>query len=629
MSLVVTSAPRNEEAGFGYYRRLASDNGFSSWRDLTDTAGVDRNRRQLLMRTDEVAKNLGLEPAWAEQAKQKELLCQSWGTLYRTHTDAVCPECLNESLHLRHSWGHAYATACPRHQIQLIDKCNVCGLALSGARLHVGLCSCGHNLTNLPRMPATRTQQWLSTLIANNGEHSGDIAPALHGVDITVLAKIIQILCLYADPAKPKLQRVAHAPKSIVEAVKFLAPIEAQLADWPTGFKAHVEQRISAGRKDARTLNTLLGDWYIRLRKLAIGTEFEQFVQIVIDVAVEKTDCVLGLDSAKAMATSTTGYMHSSDAAKAIGVSVSRLHESILANECAHRTKRTGTRGQVHEVPCSEVERMQQQRAKWISDAAASEMAEVSPAVLDRMKSAGVIQSDVRWREDILKAGPVNQQSLADLFENVSRFADPTSVLDDVTVTWAEFTSRRMGEKQAIESLMKAIVRGDVRAVSHAKNLGRLLFRRSDVSRYFGMPLIEAGMSIQQLAKATNWKWECIAHWVDQGLLSSEVVQRRGQSCRIVLPHQLLAFRQNYLPLADLARVMGTKSSALSRLLRHIKLIGAKSLPHGIMRGGLIRIADLGHLALIGASAKEGMLMSAERLPAKEQEQHSNLQQPW
>jgi hypothetical protein len=37
MSLVVTSAPRNDEAGFGYYRRLASDNGFTSWRDLTDT----------------------------------------------------------------------------------------------------------------------------------------------------------------------------------------------------------------------------------------------------------------------------------------------------------------------------------------------------------------------------------------------------------------------------------------------------------------------------------------------------------------------------------------------------------------------------------------------------------------
>jgi hypothetical protein len=119
------------------------------------------------------------------------------------------------------------------------------------------------------------------------------------------------------------------------------------------------------------------------------------------------------------------------------------------------------------------------------------------------------------------------------------------------------------------------------------------------------MPLIEAGMSIQQLAKETNWKWESIAHWIDNGLLASELVHRRGQSCRIVLPHQLLAFRQYYLPLADLARVMGTKSSALSLLLPHIELIGAKKLADGGTRGGLIRICDLGHLALTGAKARE------------------------
>jgi hypothetical protein len=627
MSLVITSAPGNEEAGFGYYRRLASDNGFSSWRDLTDTAGVDRNRRQLLMRTDEVAKNLGLEPAWAEQAKQKELVCQSWGTLYRTQTDAVCPECLNESLHLRHSWGHAYATACPKHQIQLIDRCNVCGLALSGERLHIGLCSCGHNLANLPRLPATHAQQWLSTLIANNGLHSGEIAPVLHSVDITRLAKIVQILCLYADPTRPKLQRVAHAPKSVVEAIKFLAPIETLLTGWPMGFKTHVEQRIAAGRKDARTLNTLLGDWYIRLRKLALGTAFEEFIQIVIDAAAEKTECVLGLDSAKVIAESTTGYMHAPEAARAIGISLSRLHESIQANECAHRAKRTGTRGQLYEVPNGEVERIQQARAKWISDAEASDMAEITPSVLERMKSAGVVQSDARWREDLLKAGPVNQQSLADLFENVSRLANPTTMVDDITVSWAEFTSRRMGENQAIESLMQAIVRGDIRAVSHAKNLGRLLFRRSDVSRYFGMPLIEAGMTIQQLDKATGWKWECIAHWIDEGLLSSEVVQRRGQSCRIVLPHQLLEFRQKYLPLADLARAMGSKSSAVARLNRHIEFVGAKTLPLGVTRGGLIRIADLGHLALMAATAKDELIIANEALLAMEG--HRNPEHPW
>lgn len=611
MSLVITSTPEVDEAGFGYYRRLAADNGLLSWRDLTNTAGVDRNRRALLMRTGEVAKNLGLEPMWAEHARKQEEQCRIWGSLYRSHFDAVCPDCLAESSYLRHSWEHAYSTACPRHRIQLVDRCNACGIVLTRERLHIGLCSCGHDLTNLPRLPATRVQQWLSTLISNNGQQSDCMAPALHAVDIGVLVKVIQILCLHADPSLPKLQRIAPAPKSIPETIAFLAPLEALLEDWPTGFRQHIEQRIAVGRKNARTLNTLLGDWYIRLRKLVMGTALEPFVQVIIDVAAEKSDCVLGLDSSKTMAESTTGHMRSSEAARAIGVSRSRLHDSILANECAHRTRRTGTRGQVHEVPCVEVGRIKEQRARWISDVTACELAKISPAVLDRMKAAGVIHSDIRWREDLLKGGPIDLHSMRDLFERVDHLAEPATKVDDPTVTWAELTSRRMGEKQAIESLMKAIANGDVKAVTRGKALGEMAFRMSDVRQYFGVPLLEAGMSLQHLAKATGWKWESISHWVTEGLLGSELILRRGQPCRIVLPQHLLAFRQSYIPLADLARAMGTKASALSRLLHGIKLIGAKQLPDGTMRGGLIRFSDLGQLALIGARAGQDLFVPA------------------
>lgn len=52
-----------------------------------------------------------------------------------------------------------------------------------------------------------------------------------------------------------------------------------------------------------------------------------------------------------------------------------------------------------------------------------------------------------------------------------------------------------------------------------------------------------------------------------------------------------LSFRLNYVPLADLSRATSTESSALFRLLHGIKLVGAKPLPDGTVRGGLIRIA--------------------------------------
>ncbi|SOE64343.1 TniQ protein [Burkholderia sp. OK233] len=615
MSLVITYAPRDDESGMGYYRRLAANNALFHWRDLASTAGVERNRRALLTRTDDVARNLGLEPAWTEFAREQENLCRDWGRLHRAQSDAVCPACLAESPYLQHHWEHAYVTACPQHRILLVDQCKACGEHLSPERLYIGLCSCGNDLSSLPRVPATRGQQWLSTLISSNGQQSGGVKPSLHGVDIKVLVKVIRTLCQYADPTRAGLRHSAALPKFVTEAVDFLSPLDALLTDWPTGFRNHVEQRIAVGRKDARTLNTLLGDWYISLRKLCQGTTLEPLLQIIIDVAARKSDCVLGLDSAKEMAEDATGYTRAPDAARVIGISVSRLHDSIVADECEHRARRIGTRGKVFEIPCAEVERIQRQRAEWISDIDACELAGVPAAVLERMKAVGVIRSDVRWREDLMKGGPVERQSIPDLYERVERWAQPTAVADDTTLIWAELTSRRMGDRRAIESLMQAIASGKVKAVARGRTLGEMSFLRSDVSQYFGTPLLEAGMSIQQLSKATGWKWESIQNWVDEGLLASERIQRRGQPCRVVLPHQLLEFRQAYVPLADLARAMDTRSSALSRLLPGVELVGAKQLPDGAMRGALIRIADLGRLAVIGARAGHDLFVPASLTP--------------
>lgn len=611
MGLIITHAPNADESGLGYYRRLSADNALFGWRNLAGAAGVERHRRALLMRTDDVARHLGLEPSWTESASQKETLCREWGRLHRTQSDAVCPACMAQAPYLRHHWEHVYVTACSKHSIQLVDQCSACGEHLSPLRLYIGLCTCGHDLGSLPQVPASKSQLWLSPLMAGQGGSSASLSPVLQNVDPDVLVKVVRTLCLHPDPTKPALPRGAALPKTVAQAIEFLGPLEALLADWPVGLRSHVEQRIAAGRKDARTLNTLLGDWYISLRKACQGTALEALIQVIISVAAEKSECVLGLDSAKAMAEDATQYVRASDAARAIGVSVSRMHEAIHAGECAHRTRRMGTRGQVYEVACAEVERIRQRRAEWISDVAACELAGVTPAVLERMKTAEVIRSDVRWREDLMKGGPVERRCLQDLHVRVSQLVQPDATMERETLTWSEFSSRRMGEKRAIESLMKAIASGEVKALAQAQTLGKMSFRVEDVSQYFGTPLLEAGMSVQQLSKATGWKWESISHWMDEGLLAYESTQLRGQPCRVVLPRQLLAFRQTYIPLADLARALGKKASALSRLLDGVELVGAKRLPDGALRGGLLRMADIGRLAVIGAKAGYDLFVPA------------------
>lgn len=611
MSLVVTFAPQDDESGFGYYRRLAEANVLSSWRELSGLAGVQRTRGALFAHSDFVAGQLGLESAWAHFAGQQEAVCRSWGRLHRVQADAVCPVCLANGDYMRHYWGHTYVTACAHHRILLVDRCSDCGEFLSPNRYHIGQCDCGQVLHTLPRIASTPAQHWLSTLIASAGKQSGGVEPTLRGVDVITLSQVVGTLCLHADPTMPAPRRGAALPTTIAEAIDLLAPLDGLLADWPSGFQLHVEKRIAAGRPDARTLNTLLGPWYIGLRKLCQGTALEPFLKIIIEVAAIRFDGALGLDSAKAMVEDVTEYTRLADAAKAIGVSASHMHNAVQAGKCIYRTRRAGTRGLVYEIPHVEVARIQEQRNQWMTGPDACELAGVSSSVLEHMMAAGVVRSDVNWRHDILKGGVVERRSMLELTERIREAAGPAVSPDDERVVWAGLTSRRMGDRQAIRALMQAIADGKVKAVVCGRKLGDMAFRRADVAPYFGTPLLEAGMSIQQLSKFTGWKWESISHWIAEGLLDSHSIVLRGQPCRVVLPHQLLAFRQTYVPLADLARGMGTKSSALSRLLSGIELVGAQKLPGGAARGGLIRIAELGRLAVLGARAGHDLFVSA------------------
>ena len=237
----------------------------------------------------------------------------------------------------------------------------------------------------------------------------------------------------------------------------------------------------------------------------------------------------------------------------------------------------------------------------------------VTPAVLNAMAQASVIEADKSWRGDIYKAGPFNRQSLKQCYESMKALSNCIKPSEE-TVTWSALTSRRMGDRSAIEAVMKAAACGELRAVKVGKLVGEFEFLRSDISRYFGTPLLESGMSISQLAKATGWKDESISNWIRQELLQCEEVSLRGQPCRVITPEQLLRFRKTYLPLADLANAIGTRSSSLADKLAGVEIFGAKVEATGARRGGLIRIEDLGRLAIAGLAASRGAVFGQQSL---------------
>jgi hypothetical protein len=132
--------------------------------------------------------------------------------------------------------------------------------------------------------------------------------------------------------------------------------------------------------------------------------------------------------------------------------------------------------------------------------------------------------------------------------------------------------------------------------------IGRYTYRLSEVQQFFGAPILEAGLSLRQVSDLTGWKNESVCHWIAEGFLQAETIILRGQSCNVVTPVQMLAFCRMYMPLTDVAKLIDSRPSAVARRLEGIEVVGAKPLPDGARRGGLVRLADLAAHALCPSS---------------------------
>lgn len=608
MPLLHTFPPHADESGFGYYRRLSAANALRKWRELAVLADVSRYKTSLFTHPEFVASKLELEPAWTKHASNQDEKSRALHRMHRQRYDAICPCCLDEELYLRQSWEHALITACSKHECLLIEQCTACGGWLSTEREYIELCPCGHDLRTSPIEKAKPAQMWLSRLLS--GEASEALRPHIAHAEPSAVAALVKLLCQYAAPTAPTIHRNSALPSTVQAAQEFLAPLDTLLAHWPQGLEAHVKARIAAGRSSARSVNSLLGHWLRELRKCAEHPPLKPFLDITLDVCQRHFNGRLGAQD-QTNAPAEKNFKHLAVAARQMGVSRNLLIKAIVQGECAHRTMRYGTKGETFEVSLEEISRIQVARQDWIDEVSACTLLGVAPAVLRNMAAAEILQVDLHWRGNILKAGAFYQPSLVRLHEALKGFSKPHKT-DEETVAWSALTSRRMGDKTAIAAAMSAALKGEIRAIKVGKRVGDYAFLLSDVRQYFGTPLLESGMSIAQLSKATGWKDESISHWINQQLLDAEQIQLRGQPCRVITPAQLLRFRRSYIPLADLAKAMGTRSSSLIDKFADVDVVGAKKLPNGTQRGALIRLADLGKWAMAGLQVSRGGLFKLQ-----------------
>lgn len=605
MSLVSSFAPHPDESGLGYYRRLASENLMWGWRDLAGAANKHATRESLLSRPEYIAEFLGLELAWTQRAYEQDLQARTWRVFRRyLKFDAVCPCCIRETGYLRQGWEHSYVTCCPEHKVRLIDRCDLCGEHLLGNRDRIEYCTCGHDLRDSEPGKPTDAELWLSALISSNGASTGRALPKIEKVDVYTLCLLIRDLCLMIDPNVPPPSRSAGTVRTVADAVLLLAPLDNLLADWPNNFKAHVSERIVAGLPGARTLNKLLGEWYIQLRKKCQGTPLEPFLVAVLEVGAKEFDGVLGNDPTVYETVEKIDYLSLAAAARFIGVTRGHLGNAVLRGEVPSRAVLLGTRGKAYEVPTSEAQRLAQERLNWVRTVEAAKRAGVGETVMQNMAEAGVVNFDSQWRRDIAKAGEIEASSIDLLYDTLVRKAKTVNTSGEEIVFWSELMSRRWGSNSAIWSAMQAAQRGDLQVAIKGSTIGKMGFLRSELAQYFGMPVLESGISLQHLAKLSGWHPETLRYWVEEGFLKSEQVKLPGQQRHVILPEHLLEFQRTYVPLADFAKALNTRAAALARNLGGaVPMVGARPLPNGSRRGGLLRVEDLGRLVVMQAKS--------------------------
>jgi hypothetical protein len=601
--LIKKLSPHHDESGLGYYRRLSAANGLSGWRELARLSEVSTARSGLFNRPEHVAKMLGLDSAACQLASALEEIALGWRGMRRVGFDAVCPHCLKESAYLRLGWDHVYAVACPVHKNLLVDKCEACGQRLLDTRERIDECPCGHCLSASTTTPATSAQLWLASLIVSRDENHAHLNPALENAHVDLVGFLARNLCQLHDLTRTVVRQNAAAPKTVLESIEFLRPLESLLHEWPQGFRSHVRDRIAHGPKGARTLNTKLGKWYVQLRILGIDAAENPFLDAVHQLASEEYSSVLALDHVEGVSGRTPSHFNLPEAAARMGVHRATLVKAIATGEVASIQRPYANRGMARKVATAEVQAIASSRAGWISEAKARDQLGVPESVFEYMVQAGLIRPDYSARYDIRRGAPIEASAVERLQAKMLATPLKSGPPSEATLCLREFHARRLGDKKAILRLLKAIVAGGIHPVGRGTCAGDLEFSEDDLTEFFTSRSADAGLTVQALARATGWKWESISHWIDEGLLESTPAVLRGQACRVVMPEHLLKFNQAFIPLSSLAHALNTRSSDLIDRLGGVQILGGKPLKSGAMRGGLVRMKDLASAALRGGPA--------------------------
>lgn len=610
--LVYCPNPMQDENLIGYLRRLALNNGHAGWRDMI--RALDFKPTRTILENDSSAMLLALGvpmdevQSWCTSATSKV----GWKLYKRARIDPVCVHCLQESEHLRRAWSHCLVTACPHHKCQLIDRCPDCGEMLEHTRTGIAICDCGYDLRYAETVQATPMQCWSSARITGDMQPIRMVDEIGTADDYHHLDDLLFQLGIRFDP-RIKLKRgSAKRPKHIEDAIALLNPVLEIFEDLHPRLSAHIAARFKAGNQNAFNLIGRLGPWYSGMDMVCRKTRaFPVIWEVFSDAVFDNFDgFIRGQAGLTPSADKQRQFLGVAEAAKLIGVSKPALQEAIERKQIRVRTGCQGINYAVHMISREQCEAARQLRAGSLTLSEACTFLGVSKSILQHLVNADIATPDQQWDHTIFKVGPFSKEQLTGIREKLNssiqaRAACRTFRLDQID-------ARRTVDLKALVRIYRAIFAGELNPIGRSDNegLAGFLFPADEVKQYLGTAALDSGLTLSQLALATGWKYQSVAGWASQNLLASESVVLQGRRSRVVTVEGLASFRREWIPVAEIAAAMGSKGSAVTKHLesKGVSIFGQTHECDGAVRGGLIRVSDLGRLAgLVGSVSRKSI----------------------
>lgn len=601
--LVDLFPPMEDEFVVSYLMRLAERNRVGNWHDLVRMADTSVSRQSLWLNKKYLCEALGLEPTWLETVMptgQNGVGLHSPEYL-RSRTDAICPSCVKESPHGRLAWSHSFVSACPRHQLRLVDQCTHCSAPLRSERNQFDSCECGMRLAEMSAQKPTDLELWISASIQHDmTERQG--MPRLASTDeCDQLPSVLLLLASRADPHRKLRTSKVGKPKSIAAFIESIQPLEVIFSNWPEGMRGHVQMRLKEGPQNQSTLVGRLGPWYRGLARHCDDGRFNSIWNVVSDAIAEQFDGKMRGDGALRLSPGRSRtFISLNEASQRLQVSRSNLKAAVHRGDVSARIDYISALYSNIQLTVDEVARIEAERTKWLHMQAVLEMLNVPEAVLNALVKAGAIETEPNWRGNVLRPGAFSATSVFELIAKLESSIHRRPCED--TMALRDIIGRRSSDVSALLALYRRIVSGEVQPVGSdgSTGIGGLLFDKSEVTTALGSVTLDSALTLLQLQQITGWKYDSVSHWIDAGFIKSNAVKLRGQQARTVPMSAVVAFASRYMPLSTLAKQLKSKPASLLPVLQRLGVepVGWHTTTEGTRRGMLVPLDDVFQILL-------------------------------